>query len=40
MSPPEDPGSPPPLEDEAHEALGVTPLGIWELSWPTMLAMG
>lgn len=40
MTSPEDPGSPPPVESEAHEALGVTPLGIWALSWPTMLAMG
>ena len=27
-------------DDEGSSAFGVTPLGIWGLAWPTMLAMG
>lgn len=43
MSPPEAPDSreaDAPVEREDVAGLGVTPLGIWGLAWPTMLAMG
>ncbi|MCR9095546.1 MAG: MATE family efflux transporter [bacterium] len=41
MSSPEAPGSDASRDREGEASdLGVTPLGIWALAWPTMLAMG